>query len=436
MQMLVTKKQLQLLKTANLNYHHLKLILNWIHMTTKIFRNFSEIATLNSAHEKDGRKLIPDDLGLIKNGSIVFDQDKILWVGPDSNLPEDYKDRNFTEVDFTGKTCVPEIVDSHTHLVFGGDRAHEYTMRLNGASYEEIALNGGGILNSMKGTQALSRNELLKIAQARVKTIHSYGVGTIEVKSGYGLTFDKEYELSHIIHDLKNVVRPNVQIINTFMAAHAVPTEFASSYDYMKEVVLPLLDKLGEEKILDCVDIFHEQNYFSHDDVVSLFERAKRWDIKVKIHADEFSDNKGAVLAAKFEALSADHLLKTTEDGIMALANSNTVATLLPGTGFFLGKEQANAREFLNAGAKVAIASDYNPGSCHCDNLILLASFAAPIYKMNQAELWSAITLNAAHALGLKMQGAIVPGLKPRFSIFNSESIDRITYLWGKNLAT
>jgi len=404
-------------------------------MNIKIYRNISQIATLQSAHHKNGKRLNLDDLGLINNASIIFDQEKILWVGQDRNIPTDYLEKDYTEIDLSGKVVLPEIVDSHTHLVFGGDRAHEYSMRLNGATYEEIANSGGGILNTTKGTLALNRAELLKSAKQRVKTIRSYGVGTIEVKSGYGLSFEKEYELSHVIHDLKNVVRPDVQIINTFMAAHAVPNSFSNSYEYMKEVVLPLLDKLGEEKILDCVDIFHEQNYFSHDDVVSLFERAQRWDIKVKIHADEFNDNKGAILAVKHDALSADHLLRTNEDGISALANSNTVATLLPGTGLFLGKAQANARAMLDSGVKVAIASDFNPGSCHCDNIILLASIAAPIYKLNQAELWCAITLNAAHGLGLKDQGAIVAGLKPRFSIFNTDSIDRITYNWGKNLA-
>lgn len=402
-------------------------------MSLKIYRHFSEIATLAKAFEKDGRKLSPSDLGIIKDGSIVCNQDEILWVGADSDLPDDYHGMDF--VDASGKTCVPEIVDSHTHVVFGGDRAHEYSMRLNGATYEEIAKAGGGILNSMKGTNALSRSELLKIAQQRIKTIKSYGVGTIEVKSGYGLSFEKEYEISRIIHDLKNVMRPDVQIINTFMAAHAVPKEYNSSYEYMKEVVLPLLDKLGEEQILDCVDIFHEQNYFSDEDVISLFERAKRWGIPVKMHADEFNDNKGAVLASRYQALSADHLLATTADGIEALKNSSTVATLLPGTGLFLGKPQANARAFLDAGVKVAIGSDYNPGSCHCDNIVMIAAIAAPLYKMNMAELWCAITLNAAHAVGLKNQGALVPGLKPRFSVFNTDSIDRITYNWGKNLA-
>jgi imidazolonepropionase len=404
-------------------------------MTIKIFRNFSQIATLEGAYRKDGRKLVSEDLGLISNASIVFDFEKILWAGSDKNIPEMFLEKGHPEIDVSGKVCVPEIVDSHTHLIFGGDRAQEYSMRLNGASYEEIANAGGGILNSMKGTHALSRHELLKLARERVKTIRTYGVGTIEVKSGYGLTFEKEYELSHVIHDLKNIVRPDVQILNTFMAAHAVPREYSSSYDYMKEVVLPLLDKLGGEGILDCVDIFYEKNYFTRDDVVSLFERAKRLGISVKIHADEFNDNKGAILACEFGALSADHLLCTTEDGHAALASSNTVATLLPGTGFFLGKPQANARALLDAGARVAIASDFNPGSCHFDNLVFLASLAAPHYKLTQVELWTAITLNAAASLGLHTQGAIVPGLKPRFSVFNTDSIDRITYNWGKNLA-
>lgn len=401
-------------------------------MQIRIHRNFSQIVTLQSAHQKDGRRLLPSDLSIIENGSVVFDQEKILWVGPDHLLPDDYQGEDY--VDMSGKICVPEIVDSHTHIVFGGDRAAEYNMRLNGASYEEIAAAGGGILNSMNGTNALSRSELLKLAQQRIKAINAYGVGTIEIKSGYGLNFDKEYEISRIIHDLKNIVQPHIQIVNTFMAAHAVPKEYGSSYQYMKEVVLPLLDRLSEEKIIDCVDIFHEQNYFCDEDVISLFERAQRLNIPVKMHADEFNDNKGAVLASRFKALSADHLLKTGEDGIAALAGSNTVATLLPGTGLFLGKTQANARALLDAGAKVAIASDFNPGSCHCDNVLLLASIAAPLYKLNVAELWTAITLNAAHALALYNQGAIVAGLRPRFTLFNTDSIDRVTYNWGKNL--
>lgn len=402
-------------------------------MSIRILKNFNQVATLASAHQKDGRNIKPVDLSIINNASIVYDEDKILWVGEDSQLPVEFQDKEF--IDCNNKVCTPEIVDAHTHLVFGGDRAHEYSMRLNGATYEDIANAGGGILNTMSGTNNLNRNDLLKLAIDRAKQIHSYGVGTIEIKSGYGLNFEKEYELSRIIFDLKTILAPEIQIKNTYMAAHAIPKDFKNSYDYMKEVVLPLLDVLADEKILDAVDIFHEQNYFSEDDVRSLFERSNRLGIPVKMHADEFNDNNGAALACSYNALSCDHLLKTSSAGIDVLAKSNTVANLLPGTGLFLGKEKANARAMLDAGVKVAIASDFNPGSCHCDNVLMLASIAAPMYKMNLAEMWTAITLNAAHSLGIKDQGAIVPGLKPRFSIFNTDCIDRVTYNWGKNLA-
>jgi imidazolonepropionase len=287
----------------------------------------------------------------------------------------------------------------------------------------------------MSQTRAASKIELIESAKCRIETLISYGIKTIEIKSGYALNYEKEKEISEIIAELKKYfLKYNVTIFNTFLAAHAIPKEFKSSAIYLDTVVLPLLCELAEKKIIDAVDIFHEKNYFSLNDTEKLFKQALALKIPIKIHADEFNDNKGALLATKFNALSADHLLCTGPDGITALANSQTVATLLPGTGFFLGKNQANARSFLDAGVKVAIASDYNPGSCHCDNLLLLASISAPQYKMNLAELWCAITLNASHALGLKDQGAIVAGLDAKFAIFDCQTVSEITYNWGKNL--
>lgn len=402
-------------------------------MEVQVYKNFSQIVTLSGAWKKDGRKLLPDDLNIIENGSVVFDDNQILWVGETISLPQQYSEIKHT--DFTGKIIFPEIVDSHTHLIFGGDRAQEYSMRLNGADYEAIASAGGGILNTMNGTNAMSRDDLFNSASERIDRIHSYGVGTIEIKSGYGLNFDKEYELSHIINDLKNKYKGKVQIINTYMAAHAIPKKYSSSSEYMNDVVFPLMEKLCEEEIIDVVDIFHEKGYFNDEDTKELLIKAKSLGIKSKTHADEFYDNKGAVLAAKYGAISTDHLLRTTSDGIEALANSSTVATLLPGTGFFLGKEQATARKFLDAGVKVAIGSDYNPGSCHSDNIILNASLAAPVYKMNIAELWASITMNGAAACGITNQGAIVKGLKPRFSIFKVDRADLVTYNWGRNFS-
>jgi imidazolonepropionase len=399
----------------------------------KHYSSISQVLTLESANSKDGRNLEPSDLSILDNASIVFDNEKILWIGKTTELPDIYQSVETT--DLTGHCVTPEVVDSHTHLIFGGDRAKEYSMRLNGADYVDIAKAGGGILNTMNGTNSLDKHELLSISRERVERLHSYGIGSIEIKTGYGLNFDKEYELSHIVKELKDQYKGKVQIINTFMAAHAVPKNYESSSQYINEVVIPLLEKLVSEKVIDCADIFHESGYFDSSDTKLLFEKCIELNIPFKSHADEFNDNKGAKLAAEMGALSTDHLLCTTQDGIEALSKSKTVATLLPGTGYFLGKPQANARALLNAGVKVSIASDYNPGSCHWDNLLQIASLAAPNLGFNQTQLWAAITLNAAHALGLTDQGAIVRGLKPRFSIFKVPTIDHITYHWGRNFA-
>lgn len=408
-------------------------------MNMKAYRNLSQIVTMIDAYQKDGRNLKIDDLTILENASIVFDNEKILWFGFERDFPQEYvavKDTYFLE----GKILTPEIVDSHTHAIFGGDRSFEYSMRLNGATYEQLAAAGGGIIHTMDATNKLSAAKLFEITKARIEEIYSYGVGTIEIKSGYALNYEKEFELSNIVHDLKLFFSPTIQIINTFMAAHAVPPQYKDgvtgqimSKKYLEEVVIPLMEKLAEKKIIDIVDIFHEKNYFSKEDVILLFDKAKSLALRTKIHADEFNNNEGAKLAAQYNSLSADHLLATDKDGIKALANSKTVATLLPGTGLFLGKSAAIARDFLDAGVKVAIASDYNPGSCHCDNIVLLASIAAPMYKMNLAELWAAITLNASHALGLLNQGVIDKGFAPRFSLFNVKNINYITYNWGKN---
>lgn len=398
----------------------------------KAFTDLNEIVTLKSAHKKDGRKLLPEDLSIIKNGAIVFDETKIIWVGENAKFPEQY--RNLAK-SMAGHVLTPEIVDSHTHIVFGGDRAQEYADRLNGTSYEEIAKRGGGILFTMKKTNEASLEELFNTACERIERLNSYGIGTIEIKSGYGLNFEREYEVSLLIDKLKKKFAHKVKIFNTYLAAHDVPKTFASSSAYLNEVVIPLLEKLAPMKVIDAVDIFHEKNYFTAEDTDLLFTKAASLGIARKIHADELNDNGGAELAVKHSALSADHLLKISTKGIEALANSKTVATLLPGTAFFLGKPLAPARALLDGGAKVAIASDYNPGSCHCDNVLLVASMSAAQLKLNQAELWAGITLNASAALGFNNQGAIVPGMDAKFSLFKTESLSHITYNWGRNFA-
>lgn len=402
-----------------------------------IYNNFSEVLTLAAAYEKKGRNLKPDDLSLLCNASVVVDEGKVIWVGESHQLPSEFTNQaNVQIIDGNGKTLTPEIVDSHTHLVFGGDRANEYAMRLNGADYQAIANAGGGILSTMKATQAASFEELLNLGRERINRLIDHGVRTIEIKSGYGLDYDNEYKLTKVISHLKDeYANKDIQIFRTFLAAHAVPKSFETSQDYLRQVVLPLMDRVAIEKLADFVDIFHEEGYFSAEDTRELFQKAKSLGLKLKIHADEFQDNGGAEIALEFGATSCDHLLQTSVETASKFSNSNTVATILPGTSMFLGKEFANVQSFLNSGAIVSFASDYNPGSCHAFNLIQLISTAAPKLKINQTQLWAGITLNAAKALDLNDQGAIVEGLKARFTVFNTSKLSNITYHWGQNFA-
>lgn len=397
-----------------------------------IIKNISEILTLETAIKKDGRNLLPSDLDVKKNFALIYDDHNITWIGDKAKIPKEIIPNR--EIDLGSRVLTPEIVDSHTHLVFGGDRSKEYVDRLNGKAYQDIANEGGGINFTAKATAKLSQDDLFKLGIQRIDRMSSYGTGTIEIKSGYGLDFENEKKLTLVIDKLKKHYQHRIQIFNTFCAAHAIPIG-KTSQEYLNEVVWPLLNEFSKSKTIDAVDIFFEKNYFGQIETEELLTRAKKFSLYGKIHADEFNDNKGAVLAAKYKALSCDHLLETKEDGFLALANSKTVATLLPGTSLFLGKKFANGTEMLKAGVKVAIATDFNPGSCHFDNLVLLASIAAPQYKMNMAQLWSAITLNASHALGYMNQGALVTGMAPRFSIFDTDHFEDITYSWGKNLA-
>lgn len=387
--------------------------------------------TLKNCYVKEGRSLLPSDLNIISNGAIIFDSNEIIWLGPTDELNEADIDQTF---DLSGHTLTPEIVDAHTHLVFGGDRSEEYSWRLNGEDYQEIANKGGGILSTVEQTKKSSEQDLFDSAVKRIEKIHQYGVGTIEIKSGYGLDYQTEKKISIIIDRLQKKFHPKVQIQRTYMAAHAIPQGLTAQV-YLNETVLPLMEELAQENLIDAVDIFHEVGYFESGHVQELFARAKLLGLKTKMHADEFNDNKGAEIACNFNCLSADHLLKINPVSIKKLAQSETVANILPGTALFLGKPLAPAKELLDQGVRLSISSDYNPGSSHIDNVLLVASMSAPSLKLNQAQLWSALTLNAAYALGMTKQGALVKGLKPRFSLFKTESLAKITYHWTENFA-
>lgn len=390
---------------------------------------------LAGSYARDGRNLELCNLDIVPDGAVVFDENKILFVGETKKIPSEFKD--LESIDLSGHCITPEVCDSHTHTVFSGNRADEYAMRLNGASYEEIAKAGGGILSSKNATDETTFDELYRLGRLRIEKAYALGIGSIEIKSGYGLTIENEILISEVIHKLKTDLSPKIQIKNTYLGAHAIPKEYNSSQEYMDKVAIPAFEILGKKGIIDFVDIFHEVGYFNCGDAKKLFQKADDLGIHIKMHADEFNDNGGAILGHEHGAISVDHLLSAGEEGIKTLAGSKTISTVLPGTGFFLGKPQAQARKMLDKGCKLAIASDYNPGSCHFQSLIQIASMIAPHenYKLSLAELWTGITLNGAHAMNLKNQGALVEGMKPRFSIFKCNSISEITYSWGENLA-
>ena len=387
--------------------------------------------TLQSAHSKGGRNLLPDDLSLIHDGAVVFDDNQILWIGQSHDLPAQYSALP-THI-LRNHVLTPGLVDSHTHLVFGGNRSQEYADRLNGVDYQEIANRGGGILFTMRETLSLSEDELFAISQQKLERFYKVGIKVIEVKSGYALTVEGELRILRVIQRLKESNRDKIKIFSTFLGAHAVPKDHPSSRQFLNTVVIPTLEKAHAQGLVDFVDIFVEQGYFSVDDAKLLFLKAKELGLKTRIHADEFTDSSCGALAAEFHCSSADHLLKVSDHSIQLLSKSQTVATLLPGTAFFLGKPLAPARKLLDAGCRVALASDYNPGSSHIDNLLLVASMAAPNLKMNLAEVWAAITLNPAYSLGLSNYGYLAAGSSSCFSLFATTQVSDITYFWGRD---
>ena len=397
----------------------------------KVYKNLNQIVTLQSAQAKGGRNLVPDDLSIIEDGAIVFDQSQVHWIGKTSDLPAPYS--SIPTHILRNHVLTPGLVDSHTHLVFGGNRSQEYADRLNGVDYQEIANRGGGILFTMKETLSLSEDELFAKSQQKLERFYKIGVKVIEIKSGYALTVEGELRLLRVIHRLKESNRDRIKIFSTFLGAHAVPKDQPSSHQFINNVVIPTLEKAHAQGLVDVVDIFVEQGYFSIADAKALFQKAKALGLKTRIHADEFTDLGCGALAAEINCSSADHLLKVSDHSIQMLSRSETVATLLPGTAFFLGKPLAPARKLLDAGCRVALASDYNPGSSHIDNLLLVASMAAPNLKMNLAEVWAGITLNPAHSLGLSNYGYLATGSASCFSLFGASQVSDITYFWGQD---
>jgi imidazolonepropionase len=362
-----------------------------------IIRNAAQLVCVAERMERVKRSQSMRDVAIIQNGALILQEERIQWIGHSSDLPSGRSDSDI--IDATGKIVLPGLIDSHTHLVFAGSRENEFEERLQGKTYQEIAAGGGGINATVKEVRRASKNELKESTRRRLQRLMSFGVTSVEIKSGYGLSLNDELKSLQVVAEL-NQERP-WELIPTFMGAHAVPPEFRNDREgYVRLVLDEMLPEVARQHLAEFCDVFCDEGAFTLEETERILKRAGELGLRAKIHADELSALGGAELAAQLGAISADHLLRVSETGIHAMARSKTIATLLPGTAFFLGLEYAPARRLIEAGVPVALASDCNPGTCPTENLPLIGSLACTQMKMTPAEVVCALTLNAAAAVG------------------------------------
>ena len=395
----------------------------------QVFLHASRVYTGEGILEKEGRMLDPADVSTIEDGAVVCDEKKILWVGPTKDLPPEYKTAKKT--DLKGKHAVmPGLVDAHTHLVFAGSRASEFARRCAGTTYEEIAREGGGILTTVKATREASIQELFESALKRALIAYRFGVRTLECKSGYGLDHESEIKCMEVVRHLKQAL-PQMTFVSTYLGAHAIPPGVKKSA-YIDEMIHKTIPEVKRRGLAEFCDVFVDEGYYTLQEGERILRAAKKAGLKTKIHADELGNTESARLAAKLESHSADHLLQISEKGIEALAKSDTVAVMLPGTAFYLKAAYAPARKLLDRGARLAIATDFNPGSCYSLNLPLMMNFSALHLGMNEAEIFAGVTWNAAASLGLeKAKGAVLPGFDSDFVVLPYESFHEMYYRMG-----
>lgn len=374
------------------------------------------------------------DILHIEKGGIIIEDGIIRWVGPDSEMPEpEGHVRDEVYMDALGRAVLPGFVDSHTHLVFGGYRPEEFGWRLKGDTYMSIMERGGGIQSTVNATRAASAEELREKAEWYLDEMSAMGVTTVEAKSGYGLDTETEERMLRVIKELAEDPERKVDVVSTFLGAHAVPKEYKGrTAEYVDRIIKEMLPRFRD--IAEFCDIFTEKNVFELEDSRRLLEAAREAGYKLKMHADEIVSLGGAELAADLGAVSADHLLHVSDGGIRRMAESGTVATLLPLTAFALKEEFAPARKFIDAGCTVALATDLNPGSCFSGSIPLTIALACIYMKMSMEETLTALTLNGAAAIDRADRiGSIEAGKQGDVVILHFDTLDALPYYVGMN---
>jgi len=371
----------------------------------------------------------PDDEKLIslENQEILIEDGFIKEISKSVSGAE-------LEYDAKGALITPGFVDSHTHPIFYGNRGTEFGMRVAGKSYEDISKAGGGILSSINGVRNTSEDELYSFCQNHINFFLDHGTTTIEAKSGYGLTLQDELKSLRVIKRLNE--NSDLDLVATFMGAHDFPEEFKGNHDsYINLICDEMIPAVAVEKLAEYCDVFCENGYFSTEESLRILKTAKQYGLIPRLHADEFEDSGGASLAAKIGAISADHLMAVTQTGISDMAKSGVIATLLPGTTFFLGKNTyANGRKMIDSGCDVAIATDFNPGSCTLQSMPMIISLATLYCGLSIEEAFVSATYNGAKSINRENQiGAIKNGYKADLLFWDIKSIDEIPYWLGND---
>lgn len=392
----------------------------------KLIGPFKQVITLTNLPLRG--KLSDEQLEIIPDGGILLNNGKIHQIGNFEALQSDYQD---IEIDVIQgeQIALPAFTDSHTHICFGGNRANDFAMRNAGKTYLEIAESGGGIWSSVQHTRNASEQELLKTLLDRIDFLRSLGITTIEVKSGYGLDVESELKMLRTIQKAQQQTKAT--LVPTCLSAHLKPRDFdGSNEEYLQYILNEILPKVKEEDLARRVDIFIEKSAFQPEESKVFLIETKKLGFEITVHADQFTPGSSRI-AVEVGAKSADHLEATVDDDIDFLAKSETVATALPGASLGLGEKFTPARKLLDAGAIVAIASDWNPGSAPMGNLITQASILATFEKLTTAEILAGITFRSAYALGLEDRGKLEKGFKADFVTYKTDNFQNVLYNQG-----
>lgn len=397
-----------------------------------IIKRANELITLTGSSKEPIRKKEMLDLHIIENGAVAINDGKILAVGKASEIEQHYKSE--AVVDAKGKVVMPGFVDAHTHLVFSGAREKEFEDRLKGHSYLEILAKGGGILSTVRETRRCSKTQLAENAEKTLNIMLNHGTTTVEAKSGYGLTVADEIKCLEVSRELNNTHR--VEVVSTFLGAHAVPPEFHDNADeYVALVTEQMIPKVAENRLAEFCDVFCEKNVFSVRQARRILKAGTECGLKPKIHADEITDLGGAKLAAEVKATSAEHLLYASDEGLSAMAQQGVIAVLLPTASFSLmTRRYANARKMIAMGIPVALGTDFNP-SCWTENMQMAITFACREMRLTPAEAIIAGTINSAHSMGRGQEtGSLEIGKRANLIVLAIPNHSFLGYRFGANL--